>query len=538
MLPRFAPPLALLALGAAAACVGTIGGDGPGAGGISEEVQNEVGPSGLRRLTLDEYNATVLDLLGVAADSAAQLLPEDPLVPFDNDYTLQTASEGVIKGVELLAGDLANAIIVDSALRTKITGCEPASASDEDCFRSFLESFGRRALRRPLSAEDVDRFAKLQSFGVEADDFWVGVGAALRAFLQHPEFLYRVEIGEPVEGSAGVFRLNSYEVATRLSYFLIGTTPPDTLLDAAASGQLDSAQGVAEAAADLLANNRSPARVARFHALWLSYSPLGREGLAGDMHKETEALLERVVFSEKRPWTDLLTATETYLTPELASHYELPAPDGKTAWVDYGDSGRKGIFSHGTFLSAGAKFGDTSPTQRGLLIRTRLFCETIPLPPPNLMVDVDEPPGVDPDACKTERYFMAKEKACSGCHLLMDPIGFGLESYDATGRFRETEPNKPECVIDGEGTFSGVGDFNGPDGLADLALSTGRVEACLVTQMYRYAVGRTELEAHDEALIARLATVSSEGGLRLDTFMINYVTSDAFRLRRDEEVSP
>ncbi|MEM6989138.1 MAG: DUF1592 domain-containing protein [Myxococcota bacterium] len=521
---------------------GSADGDGDGGSGddgaddgLPEEAEDEVAVSGLRRLSIVEYEQTVIDLLGLGTEDAGEILPSDTLAPFDNDYTLQTASEPLIKGLELLAGDLAEAVVASPELRSNLVPCTPSGAGDTDCFRSFLATFGRKALRRPLTEDELDRFGQLISYGTDVDDFWAAIDAALRLFLQHPEMIYRVEIGEPVDGVPGVFRLNAYEVATRLSYFLVGTTTPDWLLDAAEAGELDSQEQIAAAADQLLGDDRARDRIRRFHALWLSYEQLSREGMFGEMHEESGALVEKVIFEDRSPWTAMLTADETYVTPELAAHYGLPAPDGAAGWVSYGDSGRAGLLSHGSFLSVGAKFGDTSPTQRGLLVRTRLFCQEIPDPPPDLEVDIDEPPmGADPDACKIDQYYMWQEEQCSACHMQMDPIGFGLEQYDATGAFRTAQADRPECTIDGEGNFEGVGTFNGPAELADLAIESGLVEKCVAQQLYRFAIGRNELDQHDATLILRL--VEEAGGeFEFFGFVRDYASSDAFRHRREEE---
>ncbi len=536
--------IAALVLCAAAGCVGAIGGDddinghgGPGdPNGPGGEAAQHIGVTGLRRLSVAEYQQTVIDLLGVDAEGAREILPVDTLVPFDNDYTQQTPSEGLIKGAELLAGALADTVVADDALVASVLGCEPVAATDDACFRSFVKSFGRRALRRPLADAEIDRFASFSALGAEAADFRVGVGAALRAFLQHPEFLYRVELGEPVSDHPGVFRLNDFELATRMSYFLIGSTPPRWLLDAAESGALETPEGLGAAAAQLFESEAARERIARFHAMWLSYATLSNTGISAMMHAETRALINRVVFEEERPWTDMLTSTDTFLTEELAAHYGLDSPGAEASWVSYGDSGRKGLLSHGTFLSAVSKFGDTSPTQRGLLVRARLFCQEIPPPPP--VVNADEPPDSgNPDACKPERYFMAKRAECSGCHLQMDPIGFGLEAYGANGQFRAFEPNRPECEITGDGDFVGLGTFNGPAELADLAVQSGLVEECVAKQLYRFAVGHTELDRADLALVKFLVEqASTAAGLVVGDFVQRYVQSEAFRFRREEEV--
>lgn len=490
----------------------------------------DVSVSGLRRLSVAEYRTTVSDLLDVDLSDASSLLPEDAHTPFDDDYTAQTPSEGLIRGFEMLAGEAADAVVADDARTARVVGCTPAGVSDDACFRSFVTSFGRRALRRPLSAAEVDRYAALQSSGEEAGDFRVGVGAVIRAFLQHPEMIYRVEIGTPVAGQSGVYSLNNFEIATRLSYLLLGTTSPDWLLDVAAGASLSTPAGRDEAATRLLDDERARQRVARFHALWLGYDNLPEAGLNGMMRDETAALIDRVIFDENRPWTDMLTASETYLTPELANHYGLPAPTGAAGWVSYGDSGRRGLLSQGTFLSVGSRFGDTSPTQRGKLVRNRLLCQEIHPPPPT--VDASIPPTTsDPNACKSERYFMSRQPGCSSCHGQMDPIGFGLENYDAAGRFRTTEPGRPDCPLSGDGSVDGVGGFHGPAGLADMLVQSGVIDQCVATQFYRFAVGRAALDKHDEAMLLSL----NHGPFVLLDFVHRLVSTDAFAQRREEE---
>lgn len=509
-------------------------GDDDGDGSIPDADAAEVGVSGLRRLSITEYERTVADLTGLQPEAVGETLPIDNLTPFDNDYTTQTPSEPLVRGLELLVGDIATAVVDDPQLLEALLPCAPAGPDDVACFEQFIESFGRRALRRPLTGEEVQRYGGLIDHGIEANSFNAAVAAALRLFLQHPELVYRVELGEPVDGQPGVFRLGAYEVATRLSYFLSGTTPASWLLDAAESGELDTSDGVAAAALRLLEDDAGRSAIGRFHGLWLGYEKLSEEGLSGDMLLETQSLIEQVVFDDRRAWADLLTADETYVTAELAEHYGIPAPEGGEGWVAYEESGRGGLLSHGSFLSVGVKFGDTSPTQRGLLVRTRLFCQEIPEPSDDLMVDVDEPPGADPDACKSERYYMMHEPACASCHQLTDAIGFGLEAYDASGAFRFTEPDKPECEISGDGDFVGVGTFNGPKELGEMAAESGLVEACASRMLYRYATGHFELDEHDEALIERLLE-DHDGTFELFGFIEAYVSSDAFRHRREAQ---
>lgn len=533
--------LTSIACGALAGCVGEIGDGGAVSTGPSPEIAAQVAVSGARRLSAVEYRSAVFDLVGVDVSDAALVLPTDERTPFDNDYTKQTASQALIDGVELLAGEIAAEVTSDPGLRGAVVPCTPQSVADEACFREFVTVFGRRALRRPLGDDEVEAFTTaFLPHAVTDDDFWTAVDSALRAFFQHPSFLYRAEIGSPVAGQPELESLDDFAVASRISFLLWGTTPPDFLLDAAAAGELRDEARLRELAELMLADERALARLSRFHAMWLAYEELSAgSSLAVDMVRETEALLSRHILEERLPWTSLLRASETFVTPALATHYGLEAPaGGSAAWVSYGDSGRQGLLSHGSFLSAVSKFGDTSPTQRGLLIQTRLFCQTINHPPPELMVNIDMPPeGPDPNACKSQRYDMWKTDGCASCHTLMDPVGFGLENYDAMGAYRETEPNRPDCPIEGVGSLVGFGEFRGPAELAELMISAGDVDACVARTLYRYAVGRFALDRHDEALVARLVEAADLGeGLRIDRVISEYVSSEPFRMRRQEVI--
>ena len=498
---------------------------------VDEETLSMIGEVGMRRLTAAEYDATVRDLLGVQV-SANLLLPEDWRQPFDNDYTTQVASGALIEGAELLAADVASLALETAESRDAVVGCTPTGPTDTACFNEFIARFGRRALRRPLTDEEVARFGGLIAEAEETGDFYLAVDVALRAFLMHPAFLYRIELGTPIPEDPGVFRLNDFEVATRLSYLIWGSTPSDELLDLAAEDGLGTSEEISAAAEEMLLDDRARDRVDRFHALWLGYELLPHTpDLTAAMKAETRALLDRVIFDDSLAWQDLLRAQDTYIDDTLAAHYGLPTPGG-SAWVDYGDSGRRGLLSHGTFLSSYAKVGDSSPTKRGILVRTRLLCEVIPDPPDNVDVDNTEPPeGV----CKEEFYRgVHAQGSCAGCHALMDPIGLGLENYDHTGAFRTVENDNPECVISGEGELDGQ-PFSGPAELSDLLLQSDKLNRCVVTQLYRFAMGRTELHDIDEAFLDHVTErVGGEGDFQFAEMMLGFVSTDAFRFRRLE----
>jgi hypothetical protein len=498
--------------------------------------------SAVRRLTRAELRQTLQDLLGI--DLAAELakFPEDyaeagDVFAFDNKYEHQQPSASLIEAAKNLADVAGARVLADQAVQRRLVTCTPSGAGDAACLRTFVHSFGRRVMRRPLAAAEVDGYVNaFRPLGEAAGSFQRGVSLVVRAMLQDVEFLYRNEIGQPVQGSAGLYKLTGPEVATRLSYFLWGTSPDDALLDTATGGdRLQSPAAIRAAAQRMLADPRAVRGVNRFHGMWLGYerqpppAPLGPAMLA-----ETSALVERVTFKDKRPWLDLFRSKETFVDGALAAHYGLPAPAAASGWVGYGSSGRQGILSHASFLGVERKHDDTSPTMRGQFIRTRLLCTVVPPPPPSLMVDVDAVP-TDGD-CKADRYNMWKREGCKGCHMLMDPIGLGLENYDRVGRYRASAPadaGKPACAISGRGELAGDAGtvpFDGLAGLSDQLVASGQLEACLGTQLASHLLGRVP-RGEEIVLFQRVGARFVASNHRFDQLLLDVVSLPGFGYR-------
>jgi hypothetical protein len=501
------------------------------------------GPTGMHRLSRLEYDATVRDLLGDTTRPGFAKLPEDVRDPFDNDYKTQLVSGVLVSTAETLATEISARALADAARRDTLVGCKPTGPGDKVCMDAFVRRFGRRAFRRPLTAEEVTAYTGLQSFAVEANDFYAGVDLVIRAMLQDPSFLYRIEVGAPVAGKPGLMKLDEYEIGARLSYFLWGTTPSDALLDLAGAGKLSTADGRRAAAAMLLADPRGADRVRTFHSFWLGYQQLPVAAATGDMLRaETDALVTRVVFEKKADYAEIFRWPETFLTNALATHYGLPSPGSATGvWTPYpagGASPRRGILSHGAVLSAGAKFDDTSPTLRGVFVRNRLLCQVVPPPPPNVMVD--DPPPPTTTRCKYDRYAAHRAGNCAGCHMFTDDIGFGLENYDRLGVYRATDKDAPECAIKGEGRIAGStagpagdGRFSGPAGLGELLVASGELEGCVATQLFRMAHGRRET-GDDMAGLAALTAAFKQKGRAFDALMVDVAADEAFIHKRVE----
>ncbi len=509
----------------------------------TSEVASE---SPARRLSNEELDNTLRDLLGDDTRPATRLLVSDQYSPYDNDVALQAPSEALITSLEIMAGEIADRVTSDDERLAALLGCTPTGADDADCLRTFIESWVPIALRRPLEEGEADAFMALQSFATEDNayvdnGFETAVNLIIRAVVQHPEFLYRVESGKTTS-TKGVFALSDWEVASRLSYFLWGTMPDEALRRDAAAGLLTVAESREEVAERMLSDDRAKLQMRRFHALWLGHRILPQPPeLVRAFSMETGALLDRVIFDEPQSYYNLLTMPETYLDNDLADHYDLPRPENGEGWVTYEGPSRAGLLSHGSVLAAAAKFSDTSPTQRGILIRTRLMCDTIEPPPPTL--NVDSPPGDAEATCKYDRYAQHREvTSCAACHAEMDPIGFGLENYDMQGKYREHDDGLPECIIEGRGAVPGIGDFTGPAELAETLIESGRLEPCLIKNVYQFAIGRA-VDDFEQPVVDTLLEEFQANGRDMRALMLGFVTSERFALKRDfrgstEEVAP
>jgi hypothetical protein len=494
-----------------------------------------LGPTGLSRLSLAELSASLHQLTGLPEEEITTLLSilpgdGDGDSPFDNDAALQTPSGPFTTGMLSIAESIASRMIDDPTRRDAFLGCTPSGPDDAACLRGFAERFGRRVLRQPLSPAELDEYAAFIEHAQADGSFDIAARMVTVALLLDARFLYRVEVGTPVPDRNDLVALTSFELATRMAFLMWGEAPDDALLDRAQAGELDDPDGVREVAGDLLRDARGLRQIQRMHALWLGYENLAMDpALATSLRAETDALVERALVD--RAWTSMFTAEQTWLDEISAAHYDLALPGGQPGWVDYPDIRRRGLLSHGTLLALGAKFGDTSPTERGKAIWKRMLCNEIPNPPPE--VDTGLPPSGGPaDACKTERYDMRTTSECSTCHEVLDGIGFGLENYGAEGQWRTTEPGKPECSIDGEGSLAGIGTFAGAGALGELLLDTGTLEGCYATNMLHFAIGREP--ADDDAALLHAMTASFEETDDAVAMLIALATSEAFAHRRLE----
>jgi len=450
---------------------------------------------------------------GVSVADVTSRFPVDTRLeghPFDNAAGVVTAvhaQEYLDAGRELArrVGDRA----------AELVECESG------CAEVFARDFGRRAFRRPLSDEEVARYAAL----ADAE----GLDAALQAMLISPHFLYRFENGVR---DGEVFRLTPWEVATALSYTLHGTTPSDELLDAAANGDLDTPEGIRAQAEALLEDPRSRAPLEVFATQWLGVDTLPSESRSLDaalresMLAETRALVSRVVY-DGLPFEALFTASDADFDDALAAHYGVSAGSTETA-----PERRAGVLGHGALHASYAHSDQSSPIQRGVFVRQRLLCQEFPPPPP----DAGGVPDVDPEATTRERFAQHTEsERCASCHQYIDPIGFGFERFDQDGRYRETENGAPIDPggelrdVEGFGTGTTAAFTSLPELGAALAASEAARD-CFARQYWRFARGRHEDRDDACALRAIEDRFAEAGDVR--ALVLDVLSSDDFLNRR------
>ncbi len=529
-----------IAIAGAAGCVGDIG-DG-GADKAPPGVTENFTPQApvMRRLLARQYLSSIRDLLGVEAAAAAVAPADQPLNGFDAiGASTFNVGDAVVADYETAARDAAAAAITGTKVHGYL-GCTPSGAADSACYESFVTTFGRLAFRRRLGADEVaDYVAVAMQAGEAYSSFDRGLEHAIAAMLQSPSFLYQVELGEPVEGYPGFRKLTGTEMATRLSFFLLDTTPSAELLDLGESGALDEdvrsvalemverpeAQAAVRALYDEVLHLRGLPEVVKSPDLYPEFSP----EVAQAMREETLRLLDDVVWTRDADFTEILTAGYTFVDPQLAALYGLPAPAaGEWARADWpADQPRAGFLTQGAFLASESHIELTSPTLRGKFIRERLLCQAINPPPNNVVTEFPDDTGLITMRQKLTAH--QENPSCAGCHIATDIPGLAFENFDAIGQYRELDQGQ---AIDPSGTLDDRGSFANAKELAGLIAEHPGLLDCSVRNVFRSSLGHVESEG-EEAIIEELVTGFSGDGRRLKLLLVELASSDAFRFVGD-----
>lgn len=524
---------------------GTAGGAGGGSDVEEEAPAPAFAPAPLtvRTLLSYQYRNAVSDLLGAAA-AAVVVPPSDTMV---NGFSAIGAAQLALSSTAIRQFELSAHAAAEKAFGPTAPGraarvpCTPTGASDETCLTTFIKSFGRKAFRRPLEAAEVALYLPVAKDAATAyGDFYRGAQYAAAALLLSPNFLYMVELGAQDLANPNRVKLNGFEVATRLSFFLSGTTPSDALLDAAAAGTLDTPEGIKAQSLLLLQKPTAKQALAAFFDEMLELGHLDKiskdattypafnANLARAMRDETQLFVENLVFEEQGDFRSFFDADYAYVNKDLAMLYGItdqPAT-GFARRVLPVNHKRGGFLGQASFLSLQSHPRLTSPTYRGKFVRERLLCQQIPAPPDD--VDTAAIANSDPNAPKTMRDRLSEHRintSCSGCHALMDDIGLGLENFDAIGRYRELENG---LTINASSTIQGLGSFTGPRELGALLKGDKRVMSCLTRNIFRAATGHVEL-ATEEQPMRDAVNAFAASGYNLKAVMIELAVSDAFR---------
>jgi hypothetical protein len=551
--------LAIVLVGLAAACGGGGGsgsGDGgsdtDGTGGTGDTVGDDGTPADcaellparrLRRLTHVEYDRTIRDLVGLDLSLAAAFAPDNVVDGYSNDAEALLVSGLLADQYRVAAEAVAEAMLADLATWLP---CDPI-AGDAACVEAFVVQFGRRAFRRPVEADELARYTAMHAEMVADDGFEESLRWTIAAMLQSPAFLYRAELG--VEQADGTYLLTSHELASALSYLVVGTVP-DAALDADADADLlHDPEVLLGHAARLLAREDAVMPARTFVDAWLRTGLLELATRDPELFPEATADIRAAMRGETsrlvdEAWRggslrDLLLADHSYMTDELAAFYGVAASGEadaagyrRTDVVDrYG-----GILTHGSVLLTHSLPQSSSPIHRGLVVRERLLCNDLPPPPPGV---VNEAPVIEPGVSTRERYQMhSADPSCAACHDLLDPIGFGFEHYDAVGRWRA---NDDGAAIDASGAIHGDGEpvaFDGTDALAQLLAEDPAVHACYAHQWSTFALGGL---AHDPGLACIAERVEGDlvaADLRLDSTIAALVGAPGFASRRSDDAVP
>ena len=506
----------------------------------SDPAEFDPAPVRLRLLLARHYQNAIRDLLGAPAAAVAAPPVDTAINGFEAIAAAQVAlTDSAVDLYEKSARAVAAEAMKDPVRIAGLLGCQPTGPDDAACHRSFVTTFGRLIWRRPLTSEEIDRYtAVAQDGALQLGDFNAGVEAAIFTFLQSPYFLYQVEVGEPDPVDPEERGLTSIEMATRLSFFLLDTTPTAELLTIAENGGLDSPEAVRAVAEVMVEAPGARLALGNFYAEVLKLRtiealakdpntyPQFSPALAAAMRQETLALVDDIAFTTDSDFRDILNAPYTFANGPLAALYGLiPDPNqlGEN-WQRFdlpAESKRGGILGQSAFLASFAHISSTSPTLRGKFVREALMCMGMPPPPPDVVTKLPE--GAEYKTMR-ERLAQHLNEPCVGCHSLMDPIGLGLENFDGIGIFRTVENG---VVLDTSETIENLGNFDGARELGTLLRDSPEVTECIVRNLFRHATGHLEVNSERPAL-ADVDLAFADAGYRMKDLLVELVASPAF----------
>ena len=491
----------------------------------------------LRVLTQAEYRNSITDLVG--AISTPLTLPPDT---FAAGFTAIGAAQVAINAssvepYETASLAITEEVFADAARWQKLVGCASPPMADlsDACIVTFIQSFGKRAFRRDLAETEVQQWLKIgkDAAALPGSSPAKALAAVVSGFLQSPYFLYRVEINK-LDASNGRLKYDGTSMATRLAFLLTGRPPSSALLMAAASGQLDTAEGVRAAAAPMLADAGAIETTAGFFNEFSQVdlvmgSPKSPElfanftaALQSSMLQATKLFIKNVVLAPGADVRSFFDSDQTFVDANLAPIYGVPAPGSGFMQIKLAaDAGRAGILGQAAVIAGHSPSDHTSPTRRGVFISETFLCTTPPNPPDGVITTLP----VDPTKTTRQQLDLHRtSESCKACHALFDPLGFGLEHLDPIGKYRPTENG---LTIDATGTLDGIA-FDGGAQMGAAFRQSPRAMACMMSNFYRSSNARADAAA-DAAEIDKLSQALAAKGYVWRDLLAEFVVSDAFR---------
>jgi hypothetical protein len=500
----------------------------------------------IHRLNNTEYDNTVRDLLGVTSTPAKAFIEDEKAFGFDDIASAFGMTDAQYEQYESAADALVEEAFANDALRARIVTCTPNGATATTCTRQIITDFGLRAWRRPLESAELDRLAKLASDAAASGEDGTGsIKQVVKAMLASAPFLYRVEI-DPEPSSLTPHPVGAYELASRLSYLVWSTTPDAALLQAAAKGELANSDGLSKQLTRLLADKAASQFVASFAGQWLGLRDLQshqvdpgvfpdfNDALRNSMVREGLAYFDEFL-SGGRSVAEFFTADVNFIDAPLGKLYGI-AGGGTTDPVRVTNTSdtRRGFVGLASFLTLTSFSYRTAPTLRGKWVLENLLCQTIPPPPPD--VPKLDAASADPNSLQSENVRVRLEAhranpVCASCHEILDPIGLGLENYDAIGKYRTKYANGDR--IDASGELPDGTQFTGLTELTQALSKDSRFTDCVSQKMLTYALSREVVDS-DDAYLQQIRDRWTKDGMDLSSLVKGIVLSDPFRNRRGE----
>jgi len=435
----------------------------------------------------------------------------------------------------------------DTPSRQRIFICNPANAAEElPCATKIFSEVARRAFRRPVTAADTAAPLAFFEKGKASDGkFETGIQTGLMTIISSPKFLYRAEIAPKGLAAGASYKVPDLDLASRLSFFLWSSIPDDSLQSLAVAGKLKDPVGLEQQVRRMLSDNRARALVTNFAFEWMRIRDI--DGAMPDailypnfdgalktaMKRELEMFLESI-FRDDRSVLDLLNADYTYLNERLAAHYGVPDVRGtQMRRVTLTDSKRFGILGKGGLLMVTSYPNRTSSVLRGSWILENILGTPPAAPPPNVEGFKENKEG---EKARTVREIMEQHRAspsCNGCHGVMDPLGFSLEGFDATGAWR-TKDRFAGTLIDASGKLIDGTPVSGPDDLRKaLTKHSEEFVQAMTEKMMMYALGRS-VEYYDMSAIRKIVRDSAKDNYRFSSIVMGIVKSTPFQMSKVE----